>query len=556
MSDSVVLIPVSQWLSALDTPGGSVRRMLDAIYGTAPLDDRLALLRRALQGFAEAFGDAPVMVVRAPGRLNLRGMHVDTHGGYLNLVTHQREIVVVAAPSADGVSRWRNDRNEHAPFELDLRGIDPHQCESAWVDYIGTANVRARVDAHQGSWAAYIEGALLRAARASESSPAEVALNAYVASDLPEGAAVSSSAALCLAVFLAACGARGFEPTPAEQILATRDAEWYTGARTGTSDPAAMVLGATGELVHVALLAEKFSIAHAERLVWPADDVVVLTVHSHTQRRLAGAELLAYTTNRFAYSVALEVFRQEMQGLGFADIRVEMIDRLAHIQPDFFGGIRTLAGILSRVPEISSIEALRARYNLPDLDALVTRYFGTHEPPEVIGVRGPLVFGIAESHRARLFRQRLADRDFPGLGALMTAGHNGDRVRTPGGTQPYDRSVSLAAVAHLADESILLENLPGDYGASSPVLDALVDAALEAGSLGASLTGAGIAGSVIALAREDEAEAVMQALRATLSSERYARTAGWPSALDADTAEKSVEVNHITAPAGILPLSV
>jgi len=526
MTEPQPTIPASQWRAALASPGPALMASLRGIYGTAPLEPRIALLRSAVDGFLESFGDRPVRLVRAPGRLNLRGMHVDTHGGYLNLVTHQREIVVVAADSPDGVSRWRNSRAAHVPFELELNADEETT----------------------GDWAGYVQGALLRAAGAGKPP----ALDAFVASDLPEGASVSSSAALCLAVYLAACAARGHAPTPEELILATRDAEWHTGARTGTSDPAAMVLGAPGQVVHVSLLAEKFSITAAQRLPWPQGEAVLLTAHSRTQRRLAGADLIAYTTNRFAYSVAMEIFRQEMRGIGCAEIRIEMIDRLARIEPEFFGGMRQLAGILARVPQESSVESLRARYDLPDIDALAARYFGGGEPPEVIGVRGPLVFGIAESYRARLFRDRLAAGDYAGLGMLMRCGHDGDRVRDASGA-PFDRAVTLAAIAHLSDESLLLEHLPGDYGASSPVLDALVDAAHEAGAYGACLTGAGIAGTVIALVSPEKEQAVRDAWTRLLASDEYARLAGWEEPLPASEAEASVEENHITAPAGVIP---
>ena len=88
---------VTQWLRFWEHP--EQHASLCAVYSAdaALLQERAALARQTLQTFAERFGDCPVRLFRAPGRINLRGMHVDTHGGYLNLMTHQREVLLAAA---------------------------------------------------------------------------------------------------------------------------------------------------------------------------------------------------------------------------------------------------------------------------------------------------------------------------------------------------------------------------------------------------------------------------------------------------------------------------
>ncbi len=61
---------------------------------------------------------------------------------------------------------------------------------------------------------------------------------------------------------------------------------------------------------------------------------------------------------------------------------------------------------------------------------------------------------------------------------------------------------SLFAASHAS--------LRDDYEVSTPTLDRLVEAALEAGALGARLTGGGFGGSIVALAERDGADAVLQ----------------------------------------------
>jgi galactokinase len=82
-----------------------------------------------------------------------------------------------------------------------------------------------------------------------------------------------------------------------------------------------------------------------------------------------------------------------------------------------------------------------------------------------------------ENERVRATVQALEGRDLHALGALFSASH-----------------------ASLRD----------DYEVSTPTIDRLVEAALEAGALGARLTGGGFGGSVVALAERERAEAVLE----------------------------------------------
>lgn len=514
----------STLLTRLTSPDAALRARLDDTYGAVLVESRLPLLRACVEGFLARYGDGPVRVFRAPGRINLRGMHVDTHGGFLNLMTHQREVVVACRPREDGRCRYANGDPRFAPFEFSTFDYDLSSADSpdGWLGFIDAANAGSE----RGAWERYAMGATLRAAAAAKGRFQGIDL--YAASDLPDGAALSSSSALCLAIYLAASACAGNTPDDAQRILATRDAEWFAGARTGTSDPAAMVLGRAGQLVNVSLLAERFSLDTVRRAQFPSDELTVLVADSRTSRSLSGANLVAYTRNRFAYSVALDVFRQEMAGMGYAEERMEYCDRLARISPQLFGGVRFLAALLMRVPEQLDLSTLRARYDLPQLDALLQRYFGAlpeAEWPTEVPLRGPLVYGLAESCRAERFFEHIETGRYEEAGRLMFIGHAGDRVAGIDG-EPHDRTVSLATLAHVGDDNLALEHVPGDYGASSPILDLLVDVANSAGALGASLTGAGIAGSVLALCLRQDVARVREAWEDLLSSEEYARLAG------------------------------
>ena len=74
-----------------------------------------------------------------------------------------------------------------------------------------------------------------------------------VTSDLPQGAGLSSSAALCVALALALCGAAGATPPPPVELarLCSRVENEYAGAATGMLDQLASLLGEEGRAVRL-----------------------------------------------------------------------------------------------------------------------------------------------------------------------------------------------------------------------------------------------------------------------------------------------------------------
>ncbi len=64
---------------------------------------------------------------------------------------------------------------------------------------------------------------------------------------------------------------------------------------------------------------------------------------------------------------------------------------------------------------------LKALYNLPSLEESFEQYFGSLAPderPTDVRLRGPLLFGIAESERARLFMDVLESGDYNEAGQV------------------------------------------------------------------------------------------------------------------------------------------
>lgn len=529
-----------------------LRTQWAAIYGddAAVLQERRALLLEVLQSFLNRFGDRHVRVFRAPGRINLRGMHVDTHGGYLNLMTHQREVIVAASPEPDGACTLVNVSPDFADVSFNLTTLRETAGAGEWPWWM------ARTGGGQPGhgWAAYVTGALLRAQYAFPDTPFH-GMCAVVGSDLPRGAALSSSHALSTVLLEAALGLNAQTLTPAACILAVRDVEWYAGARTGTSDQGAMILGQRGEVVHAVLFPDDLDLSQVQRYPLPAG-CRVLVINSHTRRSLSGAQRARYTQNRVAYSLALGLLREAMRQQAYDADVVRETDRLARVTPDRLGGDAALFALLRAIPLQGTLAAVcRVQDSPPDVLERVRALAADAqiEEEDLLPLRGPLLFGVAESERARRFGEALRCGDAVRMGRYMSIGHDGDRVLTAAG-KTFDAPCDDALLARWTDEHRRVDEIPGQYAASTPALDMLVDAALSAGALGACLTGAGIAGAVLALVREAEIESVAARLRATLATPGYARVAHLRRGLTARDIAASVVVNHSSSGAGELPL--
>ena len=132
---------------------------------------------RALEAFRLRFQREPEILVRAPGRVNLIGEHVDYNGGIVLPVAIDRAAWVAASRSRDA---WTT-----------LEGVDVGEAVRFASD-----GLAAKLDvegARLPSWACYpaaVAWALREQQR--EAPPIDAAL----ASDVPIGAGLSSSAAI------------------------------------------------------------------------------------------------------------------------------------------------------------------------------------------------------------------------------------------------------------------------------------------------------------------------------------------------------------------------
>jgi galactokinase len=237
-------------------------RVVDPLAAIAPADD--------------------LSVVRAPGRVNLIGEHTDHNEGFVMPAAIGLEIrIALVATNDRRVELTLDETGATDGFDLDAIG-PPRR---TWIDYVaGTA------------WALTEAGSRLRGFRG------------LLASTLPRGAGLSSSAAIELAAAWALAAGGAPDADPLAVARAGRRAEnEYVGVQTGLMDQFASACGVQD---HALLL-------DCRSLDWrpvglPLDELAIVVCHSGSPRRL---EASAYNQRRAECERAVAAFAAVVPGV-------------------------------------------------------------------------------------------------------------------------------------------------------------------------------------------------------------------------------------------------
>ncbi|XP_071620681.1 galactokinase isoform X2 [Heliangelus exortis] len=141
----------------------------------------LPLLAAALRAHEAAFGGAAVLAVWAPGRVNLIGEHTDYNGGFVLPVALQMGTVLVGSPTQDGTI---------SIITTAVEADEPHR-----VQFLAPCQ-GSPLSPGPPRWANYIKGVIQH----YRGGPVP-GFSAVVASDIPLGGGLSSSAALEVATY-------------------------------------------------------------------------------------------------------------------------------------------------------------------------------------------------------------------------------------------------------------------------------------------------------------------------------------------------------------------
>ncbi len=335
------------------------------------MSETQAAAERALAAFHDAFGGDPDAAARAPGRTNLIGEHVDYNDGFVLPTAVDRDIVVAARRRRE--RRFRvtaADLAESASFHLDE--ASPPGRWPRWVSYVlGVAKV---LD-HSGLRLPGVDLAF--------------------AGDVPQGAGLSSSAALEVATARALIALTGADVPDLEVVeICHRAEQQWAGVNCGVMDQFTSVFGRAGQAIYL-------DCRTLDCIGVPIpENAVLIAADSGVRHSLADS---AYNErvrecDEAAYRLGVRKLRDIGYDEYFARIeelpeRVRMRSRhvVTEIERTREAAAALEAGDLTRVGRAmnDSHESLRLDYEVstPELDALV------HAARGVPGVYGSRLSG-------------------------------------------------------------------------------------------------------------------------------------------------------------------
>lgn len=325
---------------------------------------------RVSTAFRARFGHPPALLVRAPGRINLIGAHVDYHEGWV-------------MPGAIDRAVWLAvDRNREQ--RLNVQALDLGREASLPLDRLpppATARSPGWTD-----WSDYPAGVawVLR-----QRGLRPTGIDATLGGDLPMGAGVSSSAAVEVAFLLAwnrlsDLGLGALDLARLGRAVENR----YVGIGSGIMDQFASLHGQRDRL----LLLDCRDLSH--QLLPLPPQLRVLIADSGLRRTLAGS---SYNDRQRECAEALRLLRRRLPGLStLRDLTVRDLEARASTLPPALARrarhvveecarVRLCAealrrGALERVAELirASHESSRDLYQVstPELDALAETAWG------------------------------------------------------------------------------------------------------------------------------------------------------------------------------------
>ncbi|MHC4178365.1 MAG: GHMP family kinase ATP-binding protein, partial [Planctomycetota bacterium] len=509
---------VRQWIAKIEARKPGLNRWLRSIYG--PHDDLHRQKCRDLIGvlgcYAKRFGtDQRVCIVRAPGRINLMGRHVDHRGGLTNFLAIEREtMAVVGLRSDNDVVAVNTQPRKFKPVRFNVSQLIGRFAWSDWLNFVNSDWVRNMLYSAAGDWGNYIKAAVLRLQHRYQDVRIR-GLNLALCGNVPIAAGLSSSSTIVVATLQAAIALNSFELTSQQFIDLCGEGEWFVGSRGGAGDHAAIYLGQRGKIAHVGYLPFRL-----ERIIDAPRDYQVIIANSHIKAAKSSAARHTFNARVASYNLGLALLKQRCPEMA------ETVEYVRDINPATIGcATSEIYRWLQRVPPRMTRRDFQSMLS-KRRHQMMEANFATHAEPDHYNPRGVLLFGASEIIRSRMCVDYLEAGQVERFGRLMKVSHDGDRVSRPGPDgkyRPAEQDSSdeylnrlITDLAGEDPEKVLKAQLymqPGSYACSTPEIDQMIDIVSSVpGVAGAQIAGAGLGGCIMILARKDRVEAARKAL--------------------------------------------
>src|SRR5262245_47245518 len=377
---------------------------------SAPGGARAAALAAALPG------TGPVLIARAPGRVNVIGEHTDYNGLPVLPFAIDHDVLVAARRQDTPGIEVANVDPRFPPFAFQPRAPVPPRAAGDWGNY-----VQAACEALLGAGITLPRGAALR-----------------VDGAIPPAAGVSSSSALVVAsgLALAALAGASLDPLALADLLAR--GEQYVGTLSGGMDQAAILLARPSH----ALRLDFFPLRARPVAVPP--HLAFVVAHTLDEAAKSGAVAGLYNQRVIECRLACAVLagRPGRPPARLADV------------PD-------AAAVLTALPDLLPEGAVTRRalttwlgLDRADVDRLAPPSVSLADPDRFV-LRARVRHVLSEAGRVSAAERALRDGDLPALGGLLDESHASGAADYATSTPAADALVVAARAAGAAGARLM-----------------------------------------------------------------------------------------------------
>lgn len=355
--------------------------------------------------FAALFGSEPI-IVQAPGRVNLIGEHTDYNDGFVMPAAIQfHTSVAIGARNDDRLVVSSESYPERVEFSV---GNLPNAARRHWSDYVvGVATeLKERGVGLSGA-------------------------NLLIGGDVPQGAGLSSSASLEVAVCQALLEVAGEKIAAAEKALLCQKAEnAFVGARCGIMD---QFVSVCGQREH-ALLLDCRTLEYSQQPLPP--DVRLVICNTMVRHSVAGGE---YNQRRKECETGAHFFAERIGGVkALRDVTLEQFQKYATDLPETIR--KRCRHVITEDARVMDAAGALARNDLMEFAKLMAESHASLRDDFEVSCRELDVMVNLAQDVEGVFGARMTGGGFGGCTVNLVKGESVDHFRTKIETG-YEREV-------------------------------------------------------------------------------------------------------------------
>ncbi len=469
---------------------GLLHSLLD-IYGAdlSSLQNQIQRIGSLSRQFTEFYGDGPIILLRAPARINILGEHVD-YVSYLPTESlpfgsREHDMLMLVRPSNDDRVRGASSAAAYPPFSFAISDgptvradVDVDvDVDSAWVAYL------FEHPAAEPHWSNYVKGPAYFT-RLQSGDKLSRGIDFVVDSGIPAGGGASSSSAL---VVLANAALRFVNNIPSEPLPLARDsakAEWYVGTRGGAMDHITICLAKLHQAVNIS-----YATQTAQQITLPGHDFRWVTFFSEPADK--GREIMIEYNERAAVSrIVLPALID-----GWNRTRPSLFERwqLTVKSTGTMDALEQLGSLINELPETLTFTELQKDH--PEAYAQCAKSFPTliaERSTRPLQVRSRALHHLGEIKRVKTATSVLLESSTPTskgqeevmrvVGTLLNQSHDSLRDLYQVSTAEVERLIGI------------IQATPGVYGAR--------------------LMGGGFGGNILVLTKTETVNSLVQRVQA------------------------------------------